>query len=356
MIYVGIGDAIHDTSICALIDGKFKYRKSERHLNIKHHEADAVWYNQTLEDWGISKVDKLAYTDKGKYLSDKKFVRKPYNGAEYIEEGNKICLDHHVAHKYSTLIDADQYAIFDGKGSGGFSGRYSGMTITEGKITRYKDLSIGKYLQKIGYALNFSGTEVDFPGKIMGLQAYGDPYELDLNDIDEILKHITVDTKDQTFLNFVSSVHKACENKQLKYFEQFNPNKLIVCSGGVMLNTVINTELRKKYKLDILPHVYDGGLSIGCLRYIAGDFDIPNFPFIQDDVSPEDPSDKTIELAAEYLAQGKIIGWYQGHGEVGPRALGNRSILMSPLVKDGKNILNKKVKQREWWKIGRAHV
>lgn len=38
MIFVGIGDAIHDTSICALIDGEFKYRKSERHLHIKHHE------------------------------------------------------------------------------------------------------------------------------------------------------------------------------------------------------------------------------------------------------------------------------------------------------------------------------
>lgn len=230
------------------------------------------------------------------------------------------------------------------------SGRYSGMVVIGKDITRYKDLSVGKYLQKIGYALNFSGIEADFPGKIMGLQAYGDPYELNLNDVDKILKEIKIDTQNQSFLNFVASVHKACEKKQLQYFEQFDPNKLIACSGGVMLNTVINTELRKKYKLSILPHVYDGGLSIGCLRYIVGDFDIPNFPYIQDDVSPEDPYDETIELAAEYLAQGKIIGWYQGHGEVGPRALGNRSILMSPLVKNGKDILNQRVKKREWWR------
>jgi carbamoyltransferase len=356
MIFVGIGDAIHDTSICALIDGEFKYRKSERHLKIKHHEADGEWYTKTLNEWGISKVDGLAYTDKGKRLSDNKFVRKPYNGVEYIQEDDRICLDHHTAHKYSTFTEADQYAIFDGKGSGGFSGRYSGMTIINEKITRYKDLSVGKYLQKIGYALKFSGKEIDFPGKIMGLQAYGEPYELDLNDIDKLLTEIKVDTRDQTFLNFVASVHKACEKKQLQYFEQFNPDKLIVCSGGVMLNTVINRELRKKYKLDILPHVYDGGLSIGCLRYVAGNFCIPNFPYIQDDVSPEDPSDKTIELAAEYLAQGKIIGWYQGHGEIGPRALGNRSILMSPLIKNGKDILNQKVKKREWWRPFGASV
>ena len=47
------------------------------------------------------------------------------------------------------------------------------------------------------------------------------------------------------------------------------------------------------------------------------------------------------------LAQGKIVGWYQGHGEIGPRALGNRSILMDPSIKDGKDTMNKKIKKRE---------
>jgi len=47
------------------------------------------------------------------------------------------------------------------------------------------------------------------------------------------------------------------------------------------------------------------------------------------------------------LANGKIVGWYQGKGEIGPRALGNRSILLNPLIKNGKQILNEKVKKRE---------
>jgi carbamoyltransferase len=46
------------------------------------------------------------------------------------------------------------------------------------------------------------------------------------------------------------------------------------------------------------------------------------------------------------LAQGKIVGWYQGHGEIGPRALGNRSILMDPRMKQGKQLINT-VKKRE---------
>lgn len=59
------------------------------------------------------------------------------------------------------------------------------------------------------------------------------------------------------------------------------------------------------------------------------------------------PSDKIINSVAEELAKGKIVGWYQGHGEIGPRALGNRSILMSPEVTNGKHILNEKIKHRE---------
>jgi len=47
------------------------------------------------------------------------------------------------------------------------------------------------------------------------------------------------------------------------------------------------------------------------------------------------------------LADGKIIGWFQGQGEIGPRALGNRSILMRPDIPEGKEIINSRVKFRE---------
>ena len=42
--YIGIGNALHDTSIAALINGEFKYRKSERAFGIKHHQADDKWF------------------------------------------------------------------------------------------------------------------------------------------------------------------------------------------------------------------------------------------------------------------------------------------------------------------------
>ena len=363
-IFVGIGDAIHDTSIAALIDGEFKYRKSERHLGVKHHEASDNWYKQTLKDWGIDKPDRLCYTDKGR-IRFGKHVRKPYNGEDIIIEDDVVCIDHHTAHLHSTLSNAEQHAVFDGRGSGGNGGRYTGLIVTPDEKIRYKQLGIGKMLTYVGHCLNFKGLEVDFPGKIMGLQAYGTP-DLELAsqinqdnilDLCEPWIKKGVTSKDKDFQNFVATVHKACELIQLDYFSKFDPDRLIACSGGVMLNTVINTELRKKYKLYIPPHVYDGGLSIGALRYAVGkNFEITKFPYVQDDWAPEEPSDQTIDEAAELLAQGHIVGWYQGHGELGPRALGNRSILMNPTMPNGKDILNERVKKREWWRPFGASV
>jgi carbamoyltransferase len=54
-----------------------------------------------------------------------------------------------------------------------------------------------------------------------------------------------------------------------------------------------------------------------------------------------------IRLAALDLKEGKIIGWFQGGAEFGPRALGHRSILANPAIKDMKDILNQRVKFRE---------
>ena len=54
-----------------------------------------------------------------------------------------------------------------------------------------------------------------------------------------------------------------------------------------------------------------------------------------------------VELGAEIIARGEILGWFQGRMEVGPRALGNRSILADPRRPDMKDILNARVKHRE---------
>lgn len=54
-----------------------------------------------------------------------------------------------------------------------------------------------------------------------------------------------------------------------------------------------------------------------------------------------------VEAVADLVAQGKVLGWYQGRSEWGPRALGNRSILANPAVPNMKDIINAKIKRRE---------
>src|SRR5208282_4398566 len=54
-----------------------------------------------------------------------------------------------------------------------------------------------------------------------------------------------------------------------------------------------------------------------------------------------------IAMTARAIADGLVVGWFQGRMEWGPRALGNRSILGDPRRADMKNILNLKIKRRE---------
>lgn len=60
----------------------------------------------------------------------------------------------------------------------------------------------------------------------------------------------------------------------------------------------------------------------------------------------EDEAD-LVETAADLIAAGKVVGWYQGRSEWGPRALGNRSILANPAIATMKDTINAKIKRRE---------
>lgn len=57
--------------------------------------------------------------------------------------------------------------------------------------------------------------------------------------------------------------------------------------------------------------------------------------------------EETVRVTADHIADGAVLGWYQGRSEWGPRALGNRSILANPCIKDMKDTINAKIKKRE---------
>ncbi len=62
------------------------------------------------------------------------------------------------------------------------------------------------------------------------------------------------------------------------------------------------------------------------------------------------PDDKLLPRVAQIIADGGIVGWFQGRAEFGPRALGNRSFLADPRRSDMRELLNERVKLREWFR------
>lgn len=400
MILVGIADNAHDSNISAWINGRFRYAKYERESGIKHGRAPAIWFWKKLEEWGVEEkdIDAFAYVEPHMYYySEHGYMRHdpaPFYGEAFLTKynvtngWNGMCkhlpddhyflLDHHYAHFFSntTMTSGDKAVISDTGGSNNHKTLIIGTDSAE-FVRPNRDVdSSGKLLYKLGQKMGLTGEESDVIGKIMGLQAFGkiDEYLVrewtnrgrsDAGYLYQYIDNLNIDpSPDNTYwLGKVASIFEIGRNYQKEMFDVLGPqDNKIYYSGGIALNVNWNRYIKDSgYDLVIEPHVYDGGLSIGCVRFLAEQFgqqiEIDNFPYIQDDESPkQQPKDSLIKEVAEMLAEGKIIGWYQGQGELGPRALGNRSILMNPTIKNGKDILNQKVKRREWWRPFGASV
>jgi len=178
----------------------------------------------------------------------------------------------------------------------------------------------------------------------------------------------------QKDMDLAASVQLVLEENYfaLLNFVQQQSGKTGVClAGGVALNCVANgmiferTNFRDVY---VQPAAHDAGTSIGAALYVQHQelnlprcFEMRHVYYgseyrdreILHDLEGAGCSyrkvseDDLIHRSAEAIAQGKIVGWFQGRMEFGPRALGNRSILADPRRKDMKEILNSRIKYRE---------
>lgn len=141
-------------------------------------------------------------------------------------------------------------------------------------------------------------------------------------------------------------------------------------AGGVAMNCVTNGLLARDLGLQevyVPPNPDDGGVSLGAAMYVHHcDLDRPRGEpvtsashgpgFTEAEVEAalrgrpyrrvEDPA----ETAAALLAEGLTVGWFRGRLEMGPRALGNRSLLADPRREDIREHLNSSVKHREWFR------
>lgn len=251
------------------------------------------------------------------------------------------------------------------------------------EILAHRSPDIGHFYSRITKHMGFSSEDC---GKLMGLHPYGkknqelsdlilDDYYINENIFDDnncvniekypFLEH-TSENKDM-LLDLAYESQKTLEKIGLNVLSRMlerSKYKNVILTGGVSLNIVANSFYRKNLPKDVNLYVEplcgDEGNSIGiCQLYYADKFktklNIPDTLYLggnEPDYKFELKEGEEIIHNVDYsyvtdlLIDKNIVAIYQGKSEAGPRALGNRSILFDPRVKNGKEIVNK-VKKRE---------
>ncbi|MEU4181124.1 carbamoyltransferase C-terminal domain-containing protein [Streptomyces sp. NPDC026589] len=265
----------------------------------------------------------------------------------------------------------------------------------------YED-SVGWFYEIITKCIGFIGRHrLSEPGKTMGLAPYGTPrYVQDMAQTytlhDGEFRQSTAQQQalrafaEEQLARAAGSEQAVAETAaDLAYATQANTERIVVelahwlhtrtgatalcLAGGVALNSVANYLILERTpfeKLFIVPAAGDQGTALGAALYgyhaLAGrPREVSAEPFSPylgraydeadvrraldaqgDRIVVERPTDIHRATAAE-LAGGSVVGWFQGRAEIGPRALGNRSILADPRQADMKDRINHKVKHRE---------
>lgn len=321
-------------------------------------------------------------------------------------------IDHHTAHAYSTywISGFDDAAIFvtDGFGEDTATSFYHGKGNRIIKISSlpYYD-SLGAFYGAITQYLGFRAHNDEY--KVMGMTAYGKDRYPDI--FKDILKtdSNSLFKLDTSYISlYTHGVRKYFSQKLVKvlgparqpsakylpehfdiacsaqkrleevaiglgdYLYQATGSKNLCIAGGVAQNVLMNTILLEKgkfKKIYVPPVAYDGGCSLGAAlavhhREYSGKRE---FVLNRVDWGPKFATDDCIKALADcglrpdikedqssavasLLAKGKIVGYFDGAMEIGPRALGNRSILADPRKKDIKDILNSRIKKREFFR------
>lgn len=187
-----------------------------------------------------------------------------------------------------------------------------------------------------------------------------DVYSHEQGNFTSIQKDLAFAVQEQTEQQLINLIAKAYE---------ITGEKNIVICGGYGLNCVANYKYLQKFPdLNIYcePISHDGGTSIGAAKLVYNTITKNTIPQKQQSVyygpmydtceynniiehSGVEHKEVAYEDVASLISEGNIVTIFQGRSEGGPRALGNRSILFDPRIKDGKDIVNS-VKHREWFR------
>jgi len=319
-------------------------------------------------------------------------------------------LDHHLAHAASSfhLSPFEEAAILTIDGAGEdittWFGEGHGTRLVRRHVVRLPH-SLGLFYSAVTDYLGFKpwGGE----GKVMGLASYGDP-ERYYDEFRDLLSwdengHFRLDLsyfayhlsnwKRWVTPKFVArfgprrepesemtrhaedmaaALQRVVEEAALamtRHLHRLVPLPNLCLAGGVALNSVMNGRIAREGPFEnvfIQPAANDAGTALGAalvlahlrhrlprdpnpeLVYLGPEYDAAACEAAARDGGLRiERAENVAETVSDELASGKIVGWFQGRMEIGPRALGNRSILADPRGHDTKDVLNLRVKHRE---------
>ncbi|MER7487026.1 carbamoyltransferase C-terminal domain-containing protein [Streptomyces sp. NPDC126497] len=258
-----------------------------------------------------------------------------------------------------------------------------------GHLYRTASLAIG---------LAYTGPKTRFPvsedGKTMGLAPYGDERFVDdlaelvtllpaggvsisASKVSHLLGRLAQDADFDTRAAIARAAQEVLERALVHcaraLHERTGLTDLCI-AGGVGLNSVANGRILKETPFErifVVPAAGDNGISLGCAYYGLHELEgvpMAELPALRNAyLGPEYPRSRVREAVAAsglpartpedlpgevaaLLAEGRIVGWWDGRSEFGPRALGHRSIFAAPFPASVRDHLNENVKFREWFR------
>jgi carbamoyltransferase len=409
MNIIGIGGWDHDANAALLSSrGVLAIGEEERFCREKHkgqHYNASVMH--CLNVGNSAAIDHIAIG-----FCDTAIAPQMINAVRCVRGLERVecsSVSHHKCHAagafYPSGFDRAVVLTIDGYGDNLCSTavQMNGSTTTELWSVPYPH-SLGGLWMSTSFLLGFGMRDA---GKVMGLASYGVPRYQNLL-LDQVILHSDGSyefdlgkNEPDNFLNSQSSIFlrvlHECRTSTMPITQvhmdiaaslQFATEVIVmhavaathartscesIClSGGVALNSTLNGKILRESPFEnvfVPPNPGDGGTGSGSAMHwaaVAGvAFTNPQMSnpylgaeFSQDQIETALLSEGLAfsrpanieDDVARHIAQGKIVGWFQGRAEVGPRALGNRSILADPRRPDMKEILNKRVKFREWFR------
>lgn len=344
------------------------------------------------------------------WLTEKLWVEDTFR-KKYGYKGTVSYCQHHLSHAanaaYQSNLNDACYLIIDGVGEKACT---SFGTFEKGKLKPINEQhyphSIGLLYSAFTYYCGFKVNSGEY--KLMGLAPYGQPkyaekilqylvtqkedasielnlmyfaFHKDLKMINRRFEELfgyprRKDTDEITafYKDIAASIQQVTEEliiNTINYILKQTSKSSLIYGGGVALNCVANGKIKERTKCtEVFIHSASGdsGCAIGAALWgysesfsefkntLNSEFTGPAFSSgkivkaiasFKGLVATELSIKEMFESTTKLLNQGKVVGWFQGAMEMGPRALGNRSILAHPGIDNMKTILNLKIKKRE---------